>query len=118
MKVSSHGKWYRRVDYQGYAIACAVAWAVIWILVGTLASAGTVQTFGYVFLGWVIGWISATIARVVYPAPRRTLVSRGQMSGDRAGRDRSRPLCAPPSDRLDTHAVAAKRTYHRPGATA
>jgi hypothetical protein len=51
MRVSSHGKSYWRLDYQGYSIACAVAWAVIWILVGTLASASTVQTFGYVFLG-------------------------------------------------------------------
>jgi hypothetical protein len=35
-----------------------------------------VHVFGYVFLGWVIGWISATIARAVYPAPRRTLLTR------------------------------------------
>jgi hypothetical protein len=84
MKASSHGKWYWRLDYQGYSIACVVAWAAIWILVGTLASAHTVQTFGYVFIGWVIGWISATIARMVYPAPKRTLLTRqrrGQASG-------------------------------------
>jgi hypothetical protein len=76
MKASSQGKWYWRPDYLGYALACAVAWAVIWILVATLASTNSVHTLGYVFLGWVIGWTSATIARVVYPAPRWTLVTR------------------------------------------
>jgi hypothetical protein len=76
MKVSSHGKWYWSVDYRGYAIGSSVAWAVIWILVGTLASARAVHAFAYVFLGWGIGWISATIARAVYPAPRRTLLTR------------------------------------------
>ena len=84
MKTSSQGKWYWRLDYLGYAIGCAVAWAVIWILVGTLASANSVHTMGYVFLGWVIGWASATIARVVYPAPRWTLLTRkrrDQVSG-------------------------------------
>ena len=77
MSALSHGAWYWRPDYWGYSIGCAVAWAVIWTLVGTLASASTVRTFGYVFLGWVIGWASATIARAVYPAPRRTLLTRG-----------------------------------------
>ncbi len=83
MKASSHGKWYWRVDYLGWSIACGITWAVIWILVATLATTNTVHTFGYVFLGWVIGWGMATIARVVYPAPRRTLLSqerRGQVS--------------------------------------
>jgi hypothetical protein len=39
---------------------------VIWILVITLAATSTVHAFAYVFLGWVIGWGMATIARVVY----------------------------------------------------
>jgi hypothetical protein len=75
MRASSQRKWYWRVDYLGYGLACTFAWAVIWILVGTLASTGTVHTLGLVFLGWVIGWGSATIARAVYPAPRRTLIT-------------------------------------------
>jgi hypothetical protein len=76
MRVSSQGKWYWRPDYLGYGLGCALAWAVIWILVGILASATTVHALGLVFLGWVIGWGSATIARAVYPAPRRTLIAR------------------------------------------
>jgi len=58
---------------------------VIWLLVGTLASTRTVHGLAYVFLGWVIGWVSASIARMVYPAPKRTLLTRkhrGQAAGD------------------------------------
>ncbi len=76
MRASSHGKWYWRRDYLGYGIGCALAWVVIWILVGSLASASTVRALGLVFLGWIIGWGSATIARAVYPAPTRTLIAR------------------------------------------
>lgn len=76
MKISSRRRWYWRVDYLGFSIACAIAWAVIWMLVGTLASTNTVHKLGYIFLGWVTGWITATIARVVYPAPRSTLLTQ------------------------------------------
>jgi hypothetical protein len=76
MNASSHGKWYWRRNYLGYSIGCAVAWAVIWILLAALASPLTIHRIGYVFGGWVIGWISASIARVVYPAPRSTLFTR------------------------------------------
>jgi hypothetical protein len=76
MKGSSQGKWYWPPNYVGYGIACAIAWAVIWVLVGTLASTTTVHALALVFLGWVIGWISAAIARVVYPAPKSTLLTR------------------------------------------
>lgn len=80
IEIKSQGKWYWRVDYLGWAIACAIAWMVIWILVGTLASANSLYTLGYVFLGWVIGWAMATLARFVYPAPRSTLLIRGRHS--------------------------------------
>lgn len=73
IKIRSRGKWYWRVDYLGWSLACGIAWVVIWIL---LASANTVHTFGYVFVGWIIGWGMATLARAVYPAPRRTLLIR------------------------------------------
>jgi hypothetical protein len=67
---------YWRVDYVGYAIACAIAWSVIWLLVGTLASSGSVRVLAYVFLGWVIGWGSASIARIFYPPPKFTVLKR------------------------------------------
>jgi hypothetical protein len=77
MNLSGERKWYWRLDYVGFSIGCAIAWAVVWILLASLASAHTVHVMGYVFLGWVIGWTTATIARVVYPAPRSTLLTSG-----------------------------------------
>jgi hypothetical protein len=70
------GKWYWRPNYLGFAIGCAIAWAVIWILLATFASSHTEHVMAYVFLGWVIGWFTATLARAVYPAPKSTLLSR------------------------------------------
>jgi hypothetical protein len=40
------------------------------------SGANSVRTLAYVFLGWVIGWTSASIARVVYPAPKWTFMTR------------------------------------------
>ncbi|HUY09280.1 MAG TPA: hypothetical protein VMW80_07490 [Candidatus Dormibacteraeota bacterium] len=55
--------------YAAYSIGCAIAWAVVWIIV--LTREDRIQhTVLLVFLGWVIGWTSATIARAVYPPPR------------------------------------------------
>jgi hypothetical protein len=76
MKASSRGTWYWQPNYLGFSFACAAAWAVIWILLAALASTTTVHRVAYVFLGWVIGWTTATIARVVYPAPRSTVFTR------------------------------------------
>ena len=76
IRIRSQGKWYWRVDYLGWSLACGIAWAVIWILLATLAGTNTVHAFGYIFIGWVIGWGMSTIARVVYPAPSSTLLTR------------------------------------------
>ena len=80
MSDTSKSKWYWQPNFLGYSVGCAIAWAVIWVIVAILASTHTVQVLAYVFLGWVIGWISASIARLVYPAPRKTLINRGAAS--------------------------------------
>ena len=56
--------------YVGYSIACAVVWAVILAAVWTHAGDATRHTFTVFFGGWAIGWLSASIARVVYPPPK------------------------------------------------
>ncbi len=56
--------------YTTYSIGCGLVWAVILTGVASEASAATTHTFVLVFLGWVIGWLSATIARAVYPPPK------------------------------------------------
>ena len=56
--------------YTAYGIACAVAWAVLLVVVATTASNHTAHTILLVFEGWMIGWVSATVARFVYPPPK------------------------------------------------
>ena len=60
---------YRRT-YIGYSIGCAVVWAVILATVWTHTDGATRHTFAVFFGGWAIGWLSASIARVVYPPPK------------------------------------------------
>lgn len=56
--------------YVGYSVACAVLWAVVLTAVWTHAGDGTRHTFLVFFGGWAIGWLSASIGRLVYPPPK------------------------------------------------
>ena len=60
-----------RNTYTGYSIGCAIVWAAILAGISLGADTATRQKFLMVFAGWVIGWLSATIARAVYPPPKR-----------------------------------------------
>jgi hypothetical protein len=55
--------------YTAYSIGCAVIWALILAVVFTNAGTLTRHTVLVFFGGWAIGWLSATIARAVYPPP-------------------------------------------------
>lgn len=57
----------RRRTYTAYSIGCAAAWIVILALVIGFDPAHTQHIFWLVSGGWWIGWLSATIARAVYP---------------------------------------------------
>jgi len=57
--------------YKTYTIGCVIAWAILWVVVGARASDGARENVLLVFLGWVLGWTSATIARAVCPPPSR-----------------------------------------------
>jgi hypothetical protein len=61
--------WFR--NYWIYSAALAVAWAVVFVLVAALRGPAAVSGVLPVFLGFCIGWVSTTIARYVYPPPRR-----------------------------------------------
>jgi hypothetical protein len=56
--------------YTAYSIGCGIAWLAIWAIALAIDPKHTVDVLGWVFLGWVIGWSSATIARLVYPPPK------------------------------------------------
>jgi hypothetical protein len=58
-----------RGTYTGYSIGCAIVWAVI-LAVVAVTHPDRLHTFVVVCAGWLIGWLSATIARSVYPPPK------------------------------------------------
>ena len=58
-------------SYKAYSIGCVIAWGVVWVVCAIAASSETRHNVLLLFLGWVIGWTSASIARVVYPPPNR-----------------------------------------------
>jgi hypothetical protein len=60
-----------RGTYTGYAIGCASVWALIWVIAARTASKQTLDKLRVVFPAWVAGWTSATIARYVYPPPKK-----------------------------------------------
>jgi hypothetical protein len=60
-----------RGTYTGYAIGCAAVWALIWLIALRTAKKETLDKLRITFPAWVMGWTSATIARYVYPPPRK-----------------------------------------------
>lgn len=63
-------------NYWVYSIGLAIAWAIVLLL--SLAVGGTqrAQITLLLFLGFCIGWVSTTIARYVYPPPKRWMPNR------------------------------------------
>jgi hypothetical protein len=57
--------------YAAYSIGCAAVWAVILVVTQTQTDSHTRSAIRLMCLGWWIGWTSATIARVVYPPPKK-----------------------------------------------
>jgi hypothetical protein len=67
--MSLHQLASRYRTYKVYSIACFIVWAVILAVVATVGTSHKTHTVLLVFAGWAIGWLSATIARSVYPTP-------------------------------------------------
>ena len=66
-----------------YSIACFLAWGILIALSAAKAKKGTLHNVLLVFSGagpWGLCWVSATIARFVYPPPRRWL-QRSELPG-------------------------------------
>jgi hypothetical protein len=68
----------RFYNYTTYSIGCAVVWAVILVVVAAEAGPARLHVYLLVWAGWLVGWVSATIARYVYPPPTRRGVPAGQ----------------------------------------
>ena len=59
-----------RRSYWMYSAACALVWALI-LFVAWIVHADRFHTLKLVCLGFAIAWLSGTIARYMYPPPRR-----------------------------------------------
>ncbi len=65
-------------NYWTYSAGLAIAWAVALILAQAIGGSERAQTYLLVFGGFCIGWVSTTIARYVYPPPKRWQSNRRQ----------------------------------------
>ena len=71
-------KMLRFRNYWIYSAGLAIAWAVVLLLTLVIRGTQSAQTLLLVFLGFCICWVSATIARYVYPPPKRWELNRRQ----------------------------------------
>lgn len=60
-------------NYWTYSIACFLVWGVVLAIRAAIGNSSTTRSVLLVFGGWCIAWVSATIARSVYPPPKRWL---------------------------------------------
>ncbi len=58
-------------NYWIYSAGLVVAWAVVLTLAFTIRGWVDLEHVLWVFFGFCIGWVSTTIARYVYPPPKR-----------------------------------------------
>jgi hypothetical protein len=48
---------------------------VLWVILALTAKKDVQDGVLLVFIGWVIGWTSATLARSLYPPPKKMLLA-------------------------------------------
>ena len=65
-------------NYWIYSAGLVIAWAIVLFLVLMIKGSESAQTTLLVFLGFCICWVSGTIARYVYPPPKRWMSNRLQ----------------------------------------
>jgi hypothetical protein len=60
-----------RGSYGRYGVGCALAWLVALAVAARVPDEGKRRAVRITCAGWWLGWLSATIARQVYPPPGR-----------------------------------------------
>jgi hypothetical protein len=60
-----------RPNYWIYSAGLAVAWVIVFVLTFVIRGHHGPGVVLPVFLGFCIGWVSTTIARYIYPPPKR-----------------------------------------------
>lgn len=62
-----------KCSYSGYSLGSFLAWGLILVILLAHGNATIMHSLLLVLLGWAIAWVSTTIARFVYPLPKRWL---------------------------------------------
>jgi hypothetical protein len=62
---------FRFRNYWVYSAGLAIAWAINLLLTWRIRGKENAQRALLVFFGFCIGWLSTTIARYIYPPPKR-----------------------------------------------
>ncbi|HVS58526.1 MAG TPA: hypothetical protein VHD60_02175 [Candidatus Saccharimonadales bacterium] len=57
---------FKRRSYATWSIACFAVWAIIFVVGFVFNLHRDGHPVLYVFFGWVLGWLGATIARRIY----------------------------------------------------
>ena len=60
-------------NYWVYSIGCFLVWGILLVALAVKGDRTTSHNVLLVFGGWAIAWVSTTIARYVYPPPKRWL---------------------------------------------
>lgn len=66
--------------YTAYSVALGIVWVVLLPVVPAVDPSSRFHNALWVFAGFAVGWISATIARYVYPPPAKHRLT-GQQRG-------------------------------------
>ncbi|MHB1987240.1 MAG: hypothetical protein ACYCSF_04525 [Acidimicrobiales bacterium] len=82
-------------NYWAYSIGCFLVWAVLVAVVVAKGNKDATRNILLVFGGWSIAWVSTTIARFVYPPPKRWLTAHSDAL-IRAVPDNGRPVESDP----------------------
>ena len=64
--------------YWCYSVGSAITWAVVLFLVRVFGGRKNAQYLLLVIFGWCICWVSETIARYIYPPPKRWMSNSRQ----------------------------------------
>jgi hypothetical protein len=63
----------RRKSYKAYSVGLLVSWAIALSLIWWLKGDAALESASKLCMGFFLGWLSATIARHVYPKEKGLL---------------------------------------------
>jgi hypothetical protein len=66
--------------YTGHSIGCAIAWVLVLVVSSRRGNHDKRRALWLYCGGWWSGWLSATIARLVYPPPGSSGTRRAHMA--------------------------------------